>query len=474
MCRVIVSENGKFHILVCNQGEKLSDILIKNGMSAVHPCGGKRKCGKCRVNVDGENVLSCRYHVEKDISVILPQTDTGSFCEGLSMTGTVTGNIALALDIGTTTVVLALVSVDKKFIIDILTSDNSQKSFGADVMSRIDFCRKNGVGLLHDSIVDTVNRMITQLLDKYGIDTVSRLYVSANTAMLHMFFGVDCSAMGVSPYTPQFLDGKNVPARDIGLIRVNDVISLPCISAFVGADIVAGLNVAGMPEKGKYNFLVDLGTNAEVVLYSSDSLICTSAAAGPCFECANISCGMGAVEGAICAYSYGEEPVTVGKSVPKGICATGLIDVISELVKNGIIDETGFLAEERFVLADGVYLTREDIRNFQLAKSAVYSAVITLMRKTGITFRDIDKFFVSGGIASGLNIASAVSTGLLPTEAFSRYNIADNTSLAGTVKFIFENNDFSVFTENAVYEDLSSDADFAELFIENMMFSFYN
>lgn len=472
MCRVMVYENEKKYLFECKKGTKLSALLMKKGIQAEHPCGGQGKCGKCRVTVDGESRLSCKYIIEKDITVVIDSRENVSFPAG-HLTECDFSQVSLALDIGTTTIELALVSEDKKYMIDSITALNPQNVFGADVMSRIDYCRKHGVNGLHDAVILCINTMTEKLLDMYGIETVGKIYVAANTAMLHMFFGVDCSDMGVSPYTPQFLEGKHASARDIGLTRVGDVVSLPCISSFVGADIVAGLNFAGMPEAGKYNILVDLGTNAEIVLYSSDRLVCTSAAAGPCFEGANISCGMGAVEGAICGYDYGEKPVTVGKSAPKGICATGLVSVIAELVKNGIIDETGFMAEERFVLADGVYLTREDIRNFQLAKSAVYSAVITLMRKTGITFRDIDKFFVSGGISSALNIEAAVSTGLLPAEAFYKYHEVDNTSLAGTVKYIFENNDLSVFTENACYEDLASDSVFSELFIENMMFTFY-
>lgn len=472
MCRVIVNENGKIYTFECKKGTTLSALLMKKGIQAEHPCGGQGKCGKCRVTVDGESRLSCKYIIEKDITVVIDSRENVSFPAGY-LTECDFSQVSLALDIGTTTLELALVSENEKYIIDSITALNPQKIFGADVMSRIDYCRKHGVKELHDTVVACINTMTARLLDRYGIDNVNRLYVSANTAMLHMFFGVDCSDMGVSPYKSSFLEGKHASARDIGLARVGEVVSLPCISSFVGADIVAGLNFAGMPEKGKYNFLVDLGTNAEIVIYSSDRVICTSAAAGPCFEGANISCGMGAVEGAVCVYNYGEKPIMIGNSEPVGICATGLISVIAELLKNGIIDETGFMAEERFVLADGVYLTREDVRSYQLAKSAVYSAVITLMRKTGITFRDIDKFFVSGGISSALNIEAAVSTGLLPAEAFYKYHVVDNTSLAGTVKYILENNDLSVFTENACYEDLASDSVFSELFIENMMFTFY-
>lgn len=473
MYRVEISEKGSSRVLFCNSGDILSDVLMKNGIVTPHPCGGNGKCGKCRVIVDGESVLSCRYYVRKDISVLLPHADSVMSCTGLSMTGVMTENVSLALDIGTTTIALALVSVDKKFIIDIVTGDNPQKSFGADVMSRIDFCRKNGITVLHDCVVSAVNTLIEQLLDSFNIATVDKIYVAGNTAMLHMFFGVDCSSMGVSPYTPAFLEGKSVPAEKADIRRVNTVISLPCISAFVGADIVAGLNFTGMPCQGKYNILVDLGTNAEVVLYSAGRLICTAAAAGPCFEGANISCGMSASDGAICSYVYGEQPVTVGDSVPKGICATGLIDIIAQMLQNGIIDETGYMQNEAFEAAENVYLTGGDVRNFQLAKSAVYSAVITLMRKAKISFRDIDTFFVSGGFASKMNIGNAVSVGLLPMEAFSRYSTLNNSSLAGTVKYILEHNELSVYTENAVYEDLSADADFSELFMENMMFSFF-
>lgn len=470
MFQVKICKNKKEHIVLCNKGDRLSDVLMANAVDAPHPCAGNGKCGKCRVIVNGESVLSCRYIISSDAEVVIPSENEASGSDKDSLTVSDNRCAGLALDIGTTTMELVLLSDEKGTVADRIVCENPQKIFGADVLSRIDYCRRNGIDKLNSCLADAVNRMIATLLDRGGIRSADVMYVSANTAMLHMFFGIDCSSMAVSPYTPSFLDGKTVDAADAGISRVGRIESLPCISAFVGADIVAGLIYSGFPEKDKYNILVDLGTNAEVVLYSQNSVLCTSAAAGPCFECANISCGMSATEGAVCHYVYGEKPQTIGGAAARGICATGLVSIISELLKNGIIDETGYMEKEKFEIAENVYLTREDIRNFQLAKSAVYSSVKTLMKNAGVTFRDIDRFCVSGGIASALDAESAVITGLLPLEAFSKFEFTGNTSICGTIKYMTEKNNTDIITKNAVYKDLASDDYFSKLFIENMMF----
>ncbi len=470
MSRVTVYENGNKHVIECESGEKLSVLLMKNGIQAEHPCGGNGRCGKCRVTVDGESRLSCKYIVEKDITVLIDHRDSILSPTGLTEEESSSYKTSLALDIGTTTVALALVSPDDKKVIRTLTADNPQRVYGADVMSRLDFCRKNGVTQLHKLIIGCVNSMIENICEKSSPDT---LYVTGNTAMLHIFFGVDCSEMAVSPYIPSFLASRSISAEEISISSVKKIVSIPCISSFVGADIVSGLNFAEMPCKGKYNILIDLGTNAEIVLYAEDRLFCTAAAAGPCFEGANISCGMSAVNGAVCSYIYGEKPVTVGNAPVKGICASGLVDVIAELLEGGIIDSSGYMENEKFVIDGDVYLLRADIRNFQLAKSAVYSAVATLIKKAGITFRDVDTCYISGGFASSLNIKNAVSTGLLPVELALRCKCIGNSALAGTVKYICEKNDLSVFTENALYEDLSQNSFFRELFIKNINFNLF-
>lgn len=452
-------------ILYSETGELLSDVLIKAGKSVEHPCAGRGTCKKCVVTVNGKEELSCQYIIESDITVVLP--DVGEIISetGAVETKKITENLCFVLDIGTTTLALALVSLDERKIIKVITRTNPQRLFGADVIARIDYCRKNGVSILQNAVITEINSMISL----FNQTKTEKLYVAGNSTMLHLFFGVDCSSMGVAPYTPCFLESKTEKAEYIGIKNIETVISLPSVAAFVGADIVSGLNFVGLPEKGKHNILIDLGTNAEVVLFSDESALCTAAAAGPCFEGANISCGMSATEGAI--YSFAEGKVkTVGNLPAKGICGTGLVDIIAVGLSKGFIDETGFMECETLEISQGVTLNQSDIRQYQLAKSAVYSAIITLLRMENVSFNDVEKMYISGGFSAKINIENAVRAGLLPKELANKCVAVNNSSLLGTVKYVTEKNDLAVITENSTYVDLSSSPTFSELFIENMMF----
>ena len=330
-------------------------------------------------------------------------------------------------------------------------------------MSRIEYCRKNGVKKLQQTLINEINTM----LEDFVIEA-DTLYVTGNTTMLHLFFGADCSSMGVAPYTPVFLGEKSEKAESLGISRVQTVASLPSIAAFVGADITAGLNLLKIPEHGKYSILIDLGTNAEIVLFSEESFLCTAAAAGPCFEGANISCGMSAVPGAV--YSYEKNNIkTIGAAPIKGVCGTGLIDIVAFLLKKGILDETGYM-ENDFEIADGITLTKNDIRQYQLAKSAIYSALLTLMNTKDVTFNDIEELYISGGFSEKINIENAVITGLIPEELKDKCKAINNSSLHGAVKYSFEKNSLNEICTKSKYIDLSANPFFSELFIENIMF----
>ena len=455
--------------LAVKDGIILSDALISAGLYVQRPCGGAGKCGKCTVLVDGENKLSCRYTVTSDITVELPKKEEIISVSGVTQGGELGNELSLCLDIGTTTLALALVSVDKKKTVKVLTATNPQRVYGADVISRIDYCRKNGTDDLTKTLNEGVSQLVCELLSECGVDRIEKMYVSGNTTMLHTFFGVDCSSLGVSPYTPVFLDVRKCKGSDVGINNIDDIEALPGISAFVGADIVAGLNYVEATD-GKYDLLVDLGTNAEIALFGEGKIVCTTAAAGPCFEGANISCGMSAVEGAVCEYRADGTYRTIGDSEPKGLCATGLIDLVAELVKTEAIDESGFMEDEEFSLTDKVTLTQKDVRELQLAKSAVRSAIECLLDHACIDAESIGKMYVAGGFSSGLNVQNAVDIGLFPKELEDKFKAVNNSSLLGTVKRAIENSSLEDITKKAYYLDISGNALFSELFFENMVF----
>ena len=447
------------------EGERLAEALRRFGFAVPLPCGGRGSCGKCRVTVDGRAELACQYEIHSDITVALPERETIVSETGARASGHLTERSALALDIGTTTLALALVSLDDKTIVRVVTRPNPQRAYGADVMSRVGHCMAHGPVGLQLAVMGAVNEMRREL----GAPVVETLYAAGNTAMLHLFFGVDCSSMGAAPYTPAFLAEKTASGESLGLPGVKNVVSLPGAAAFVGADLTAGLNYVGFPPPGKYRLLIDLGTNAEVVLFSRETALCTAAAAGPCFEGANISCGMSASPGAVCAFDAAGYR-TIGDEPAKGLCGTGLVDVIAALLADETIDETGFMECEEYEIAPSVTLTQGDVRQYQLAKSAVCSAVQTLVRRLGIGFDDIDALYLSGGFSAKINVARAAATGLLPPELRDRCVAVNNSSLLGTVRYACEKNDLSAYLHHLRYVDLAADPVFSERFIENMTF----
>ena len=447
-------------------GTILADILLKSGEKLPHLCGGKGTCRKCLVLVNGKEELSCQYKIKSDIDVALPENYEIFSETGANENGEITDNCCFCLDIGTTTLALALVSLDEKKIVKVKTATNPQRAFGGDVLTRIEYCNKNSVSELQSCLIKVINKMI----DEISVNPVNAMYVSGNTTMLHIFFGVAPSSIGVAPYTPVFLESKEINGNEIGFRNIEKVVSLPCISAFVGADLVAGVNFANLPSENKFNLLVDLGTNAEIVLYNKNELYCTSAAAGPCFEGANITCGMSATDGAIYSYSLDGSFRTINNKAEKGICGTGLIDIIAVILQKGIIDETGYMESEEFFITDNIKLTQKDIRQFQLAKSAVYSGILAILREKAISFGTIENLFISGGFSAKINTENAVKTGLLPKELKDKIVVLNNSSLLGTVKYACEQNDLSVYLKNAEYIDLSTNEFFSDLFINNMEF----
>ncbi|MBR5224301.1 MAG: DUF4445 domain-containing protein [Clostridia bacterium] len=448
----------------------LSDALSSFGYAVPHPCGGRGTCGKCKVQVNGVSALACRTTLFEDAEVILPEKEEIVSVTGAEESGQMTGQVCFCLDIGTTTLALALVSLGEGRIIRSTTAPNPQRAFGADVISRIDSCTRNGSEDLQRVLLEKVQEMISGLLSAFSLPFVDTLYAAGNTTMLHLFFGVDCSSMGVSPYTPAFLDQRSVCGKALGLFGVKSVVSLPGIAAFVGADIVSGIRYVGMPEKGEHSILLDLGTNAEIALLSEDRILCTAAAAGPCFEGANISCGMSASPGAVCAVTADGACTVIGGGEAKGLCATGLIDAVAMGVRKEIIDETGYLEDETMEICPGVVLTQKDVREFQLAKSAIRAGVECLIRQAGVSFADISHFYVAGGFSAGLNVHNAAFIGLIPDELKGKFVGVNNASLLGCVRHACSPETCAIPLSRAHYADLSSDPLFTQLFMEYMMF----
>ncbi len=452
-------------------GEPLSALLARLGVPTDHPCGGRGSCRKCTVLVDGKPVLSCQYIVRGDVSVkvdipaaihvpmldrVFPDKDILPPAE----------HAVLILDIGTTTLSLALADRRTGGLARVVSANNPQRAHGADVLSRIVYATEWGV----DALTNPLRREVQAMIHRLG-GPPCPLYVAGNTTMLHLFLGVDPTPMGRAPYTPAFLDERHLAPASCGLCGVTEVITLPGISAFVGADLVAGAHCVGYPATGKYRLLVDLGTNAEILLIGEGKILCTAAAAGPCFEGACISSGMSASGGAICSYDLDGTYETIEDIPPVGICGTGLVDAVAVLLERGVLDETGRMSAPAFYLSDGVSLVQEDIRQFQLAKAAIHAAMDALIRRAGIGYDAIEALFVSGGFASVLNVRNAVRAGLLPRALADRCVPLGNSALLGTARYAQDGHDLAAYTSRARYVDLAADPYFSERFMEQMLFS---
>lgn len=465
----ITVNDGEAHTVKTEEGKRLFDVLSENGFYTASFCGGNGTCGKCKATVNGVDMLSCRTYAEDKMSVTLNSKARDILSEsGIKATEKLSGEPVFALDIGTTTIALAVVDTNEKCVVDVFTANNPQAKYGADVISRIGFCADGGLLKLHTSVIEAVNSLLEKASVKYSVASAREMYVAGNTVMLHLFLNTDCSSMGAAPYTPAFLSGREADGSALGITRTRKIYTLPCFASFVGGDIYAGMYAVKKPEIGKYSLLLDLGTNAEIALFSRDEILCTSAAAGPCFEGANIECGMSALPGAVSEFKIDGGAKTVGNEKAVGICGTGLIDIIAELLRSEEIDETGYLEqEEPYVIAENVYITQKDIREFQVAKSAVKSAAEVLLERAGISFDDIETVYLSGGFSSFINIENAAFCGLIPKELSKKCKAIRNSSLYGAFKYSLDPREL---TEKCRYIDLMTDADFSEKFMYNINF----
>lgn len=449
--------------VVAEKGARLSDILQSEGYRFSMPCGGRGICRKCKVFADGEEVLACRYVVSQDASIELPSVSHKAYGQSESKPR---GECRIAVDAGTTTVEAVVLDGDDK-IVGRIRFQNPQSVYGADVINRIDYCKKHGARALQKILVEELNVQLNKLLSEES--QVTRIDFAGNTVMTHLLLGEDCAAMGEYPYTPSFLKSVTLDARELGLPFNCKANTLPCISAFVGGDTVAGLLTLSEPSEGKYSLYVDLGTNAEIVLFDAKSYTATSAPAGPCMEGANISCGMSAINGAITHFAYPDKITFIGDA-PQGVCGSGLIDAVGQLYKAGVIDDGGDMKED-YNLADGVILKREDIRQYQLAKSAIRAATEQLLEYRGVAKQDVQTVYLAGGFSAHTDVDNAVATGLIPRELRDKCIAVGNRSLVGCALYRDNEKTAEKISADTEFLELNDSEDFADKFVKYMSFN---
>lgn len=491
MIKIKIITTDNIRIIESDTRHSLLDILRINGYNIYAPCGGKGTCGKCRVKITGEGeVISCKYYPDKDIEVILPREDEANilvhqteYLEDLPFKISNSGYLSsvpygIAIDIGTTTLVLYFLKLITGQIEKISSLLNPQKLYGGDVISRINYCQEKETGLLQlqRSIIDAINTELDdfRLKRSHPIENIEKIVVVGNTTMLHILLGEDPLSIALAPFKPKFTD-KQVRKGSLSGFKMNtdgELITLPCISAYVGADILAGLAALKVTDKN-YLFL-DIGTNGEIALIRGEEVFTCATAAGPAFEGANISCGMGAVSGAILSFSGPDKYEVAGNSDPLGICGSGIVDVVAYMLTNDLIDETGLLKESFVIFPEKkIQIVQQDIREIQLVKSAIYSGVKILMNYAGLSFSDIDALYLAGGFGNYINIKSAITIGLLPQEMEGKIYPVGNSAGIGALQFL-KSTDFEKKTdkilENTKYIELSYIDEFTMEFALNMDF----
>ncbi len=486
--KIVTPETSQ--ITESEKGCSLIDILRTNGFNIYAPCGGKGTCGKCMVMIKDEGeVISCRYYPEKNIEVILPGEEESNilvhqteFLEDNPFKSKLI-NISskpygVAIDIGTTTVVLYYMNLMTGQIEKISFFLNPQKIYGSDVITRINYCQenKNGLAELQKSIIDAINKDFDNFINgkKLRSENIERVVIAGNTTMLHILLGADPISLALAPFKPVFIEKQIISGHSTGLSINSDalIITLPGISAFVGSDIVAGL--AALKVKSNNYLFLDIGTNGEMALIAGGKIITCSTAAGPAFEGANITSGMGAVNGAISGFSGNSEYQVIGNIEPIGICGSGLVDIVAYMLINNLIDETGLL-KGTYIIHGGykIMITQQDIREIQLAKSAIYSGILILMARAGLSFNDLDALYLAGGFGNYINVKSAIQIGLLPYELREKIYPIGNSSVIGALQYL-KSDEFALKIDNILnnseYIELANADEFPMEFALNMDF----
>jgi uncharacterized 2Fe-2S/4Fe-4S cluster protein (DUF4445 family) len=369
-----------------------------------------------------------------------------------------TKHYGIAVDIGTTTVVVYLVNCSDGTLVDAGMTFNSQMRHGDDVITRIVYATEGG-GLqeLRDSIVNDVNDLLTPIAEKNRIDIedIDSAVISGNTTMTQLFWGLDPSSIREEPYIPTV---NIYPVWRAGTARFKinpqgPVYTMPNVGSYVGGDIVAGVLASKMHKNPEVALFMDIGTNGEIAVGNNEWMITAACSMGPCFEGSGIRHGMRATEGAIESVKLDPssfEPAlgVIGEVSPSGICGSGMIDAISELFFAGVIDQKGKLARDlrtdrirtgdegpEFVLHRGdrkdIVLTEVDIENVIRAKAALYAGVSVLLKEVGLSLDVVERIYIAGGFGNYLDVDKAIMIGMLPDLPLEKFSFIGNTSIAG-------------------------------------------
>jgi uncharacterized 2Fe-2S/4Fe-4S cluster protein (DUF4445 family) len=537
-------------------GTLLIDAARAAGIDIETPCDGAGTCGKCKAKVsakdrlllsenlqaapalpahDGGWVLACQTTVLGDVQVELEvkagdglqilsegqgitveldpwvrksfdlATGATSVIAGGAVLGEEPGDTAqhcygVAIDIGTTTLVVSLLDLRTGAELGVSSGLNPQALHAQDVLSRIKIGSKpEGLRKLHGELIEEINRQIADLAVLAGVslDHIYEAVFSGNTTMLHLATHTDPASLGKYPYTLSLDGGQHLRAREIELsISQDGLVYLPPImSAYVGQDITSGILSTHLAEQRGIVLLVDIGTNGEIVLSVDGRLTATSTAAGPAFEGMNIACGMRASRGAVELVSLGEHGIrveTIAGAAAVGICGSGLLDVVGELASQGGLDKSGRFqnngashaqpwrdqwetvdGKPAFRIAGPVYLTQKDVRQVQLAKGAIRAGIEMLLKANKVNAVQVDRVLIAGSFGFHLRTASLIHLGLLPKEFSDRVEFVGNTSKSGAQTFLLNRHtrdNMKRIVEQVEVLELANDPAFEKSFVQSLLF----
>ena len=512
--------------------EKNTTILeaaISAGIYINSNCSGDGTCGRCKVMVNTGQVqsqpngiitaqekknnlyLACLATIQSDLEVLIPdssridediQTDSLDRNDAIGAKDTAGKNFGFCFDIGTTTISGQLLNLNSKKILGTKAAYNQQVAFGSDIITRIIYAAKaNGLEKLHQAVSGTINQIIRDLVNEHQVElnNVHSIVCSGNTTMMHLLLKMDPAHIRRQPYVPKVNLPLVLPAVEAG-IKINSQGLLSCapgVSNYVGGDTTAGILSSGISKQENPCILIDIGTNGEIVLGNRDFLVACAASAGPAFEGSGVTSGMRASSGAIQKISIDKNDFSVKYStiqdkLPRGICGSGYIDLLSEMLKSGIIDKGGKIKvtnkrirstangrefvvcfkEEIQAQAD-IVINEADIENLKRSKGAIYSATAILVKHLGLEFSAISKLFIAGGFGTYLDIEKAINIGLLPDLERSKFIFIGNSSLAGSREMLLSSQAMAMadaLAAKITYFELSVDSGYMEEYSQALFF----
>lgn len=408
--------------------------------------------------------------------------------------------LGFAVDIGTTTVALNLVDLGSGRIIDSAGTYNRQSVYGSDVISRIVHSEEKSDGLkdLQQAVVSTINELIDEVLKRNKIsgNDISIMVCAGNTVMTHLFMAVSPTWLRLEPYTPAAINFPAVKASElgIGIDPEAPVINLPAVASYVGGDITSGVLATMFSRSESLTLFIDVGTNGELVLGNNDWLVTCACSAGPAFEGSGISCGMRAMDGAIDRVDIEKGTMVpkchmIGNAKPLGICGSGLIQALSEMMEAGVIDRAGKILENEsssylkkgnegleYILVPAeesgsgqdISVTESDIKNLLRAKGAIFAGIRSMLEMVQLDIEAIDRVYIAGGFGNYINITDAINIGLLPDLPVEKYRYVGNSSLQGAVITLLSRealNEVNEIAGKMTYLELSAGNRFMEEFI---------